>query len=111
MATLLVARYCKRAGCPKKPGPVYEKLRSGVNGRVREAILWSVARILVGADGTVTLETRPDGLLGMNAIQVRLGGEGEGGLIQQPFHSSSDRRWRVTMPPMFLYSTRGKESI
>ena len=76
-----------------------EKLRSGVNGKVREAIQQSVSRILVGGDGTVTLETKPDGLLGVEAIQVRLEGE-EGGLIQQPFHSASDRRWRVTMASM-----------
>jgi hypothetical protein len=36
-----------------------------VNGKVREAIQQSVARILVGGDGTVTLETKPDGLLGV----------------------------------------------
>ena len=73
-----------------------EKLRSGVNGKVREAIQQSVARILVGGDGNVTLETKPDGLLGVKAIHVRLDGEEEAGLIQQSFHSSSDRRWRVT---------------
>ena len=77
-----------------------EKLRSGVNGKVREAIQQSVARILVGGDGTVTLETKPDGLLGVKAIQVRLDGEKEGGLLQQSFHSASDRRWRVTMASM-----------
>ncbi len=74
-----------------------EKLCSGVNGKVREAIHQSVARILVGGDGTVTLETKPDGLLGVERIHVRLDGEEKGGLIQQSFHSSSHRRWRVTM--------------
>jgi len=77
-----------------------EKLRSGVNGKVREAIQQSVARILVSVDGTVTLETKPDGLLGVKAIHVRLDGEEERGPIQQSFHSSSDRRWRVTMASM-----------
>jgi hypothetical protein len=77
-----------------------EKLRSGVNGKVREAIQQSVARILVGVDGTVTLETKPDGLLGVKAIRVRSDGEEAGGLIQQSFHSSSDRPWRVTMATM-----------
>jgi len=47
-----------------------EKLRSGVNGKVREAIQQSVARILVGGDGTVTLESKPDGLLGVKAAGV-----------------------------------------
>jgi hypothetical protein len=52
-----------------------EKLRIGATGRVREAIQQSIARILVGGDGTVTLETKPDGLLGVKAIHVRLDGE------------------------------------
>lgn len=77
-----------------------EKLRSGVNGKVREAIQQSVARILVGVDGTVTLETRPDGLLGVKGIHVHLDAEEEKGTIQQSFHSSSDRRWRVIMTSM-----------
>jgi DNA invertase Pin-like site-specific DNA recombinase len=77
-----------------------EKLRSGVNGKVREAIQQSLARILVSVDGTVTLETKPDGLLGVKAIHVRLDGEEEGGIIQQTLPSSSDRRWRVTMASM-----------
>jgi hypothetical protein len=59
-----------------------------------------VTRILVGVDGTVTLETKLDGLLGVRAIHVRLDGEEEGGLIQQYFPSASDRRWRVTMASM-----------
>ncbi len=79
---------------------ITEKLRSGVNGKVREAIQQSVERILVGADGAVTLETKPDGLLGMGAIHVRLDGEEEGGLLQQTHTLSSGRRWRVTTTPM-----------
>lgn len=54
----------------------------------------------MGVDGTVTLETKLDGLLGVRAIHVRLDGEEEGGLIQQYFPSASDRRWRVTMASM-----------
>ncbi|HYA45551.1 MAG TPA: hypothetical protein VED59_08085 [Acidimicrobiales bacterium] len=56
------------------------------------AVAEEAARILVGVDGTVTLETKPDGLLGVKAIQVRLDGENEGGLIQQSFHSAGDRQ-------------------
>ena len=44
-----------------------EKLRSGVRGKVREAIQASIARILVGGDGSVTIEAKPDGLLGVEA--------------------------------------------
>jgi hypothetical protein len=56
-----------------------EKLRSRVNGKVREAIQQSVARILVGVDGTVTLETKPDGLLGVEAIHLLYGASVAGG--------------------------------
>ena len=77
-----------------------EKLRSGVNGKVREAIQQSIARILVGVDGTVTLETKPDGLLGVERIHVRRDGEEKGSIIQQSLPSSSGRRWRVTTASM-----------
>ncbi len=53
-----------------------EKLRSGVAGRVREAIQESVARILVGVDGTLTLEAKPDGLLGLKGTIAPLGCRG-----------------------------------
>jgi hypothetical protein len=43
-----------------------EKLRSGVNGKVREAIQQSIARILVGGDGSLTIEAIPGGLLGLD---------------------------------------------
>jgi hypothetical protein len=78
-----------------------EKLRSRVTGKVREAIQQSVARILVGVDGTVTLETKPDGLLGVKAIHVRLDGEEEGGLIHQSFLSSS-AAWPESSGPLVL---------
>ncbi len=52
-----------------------------MTGRVREAIQQSVAWILVGVDGTVTVETKPDGLLGVKAIHVRLDGEEEGRIV------------------------------
>ena len=73
-----------------------EKLRSGVNGKVREAIQQSVAKILVGTDGTVTVETKPDGLLGVEGIYVRMEDEGEGGIVQQTLDLSSGRGWKVT---------------
>jgi hypothetical protein len=43
-----------------------EKLRSGVNGKVREAIQQSVARILVGGDWSLTIEAKTGGLLGLD---------------------------------------------
>ena len=74
-----------------------EKLRSGVNGKVQEAIQQSVARILVGFDGTLTIEAKPDALLGVEEIHARLGADDHGGMIQQTLPPSSGRRWRVTM--------------
>ncbi len=72
-----------------------EKLRSGVNGKVREAIQQSVAKILVSVDGTITLETKPDGLLGVEGIQVRLGSGEEIPVMRQAVTSSSGRHWQV----------------
>ena len=40
-----------------------EKLRSGVNGKVREVIERAVSRIVVGVDGGLTIEVKPGGLL------------------------------------------------
>ncbi len=45
-----------------------EKLRSGVSGKVREAIQQSVARILVGVDGSLTIVAKPGGLLGVEGF-------------------------------------------
>jgi len=55
---------------------IIEKLRSGVAGRVREAIQQSVARILVGGDGSLTIEAKPEGLLGMEGTHLHLRGAG-----------------------------------
>lgn len=77
-----------------------QKRQGGVNGKVRDAIQQLVARVLVGGDGTATVETKLDGLLGVQAIIVRWDGKGEGGRIQQSFHSSNGRRWRVTAASM-----------
>ena len=41
-----------------------KKLRSGENGKVREGIQHSVARIRVGGDGSLTIKAKPGGLLG-----------------------------------------------
>lgn len=76
-----------------------EKLRSGMTGRVREAIQQSLARILVGVDGSLTIEAKPSGLLGVEGIHARLGREGEGGIIQQTLPSSNGRQWKVTIAP------------
>ena len=51
-----------------------EKLRSGVKGKVREAIEQSIARILVGVDGSLTIEAKPGGLLGLDGDLGQTGG-------------------------------------
>ena len=43
-----------------------EKLRSGVHGKVREASQKSAARILVGDNGSPSIEAKPGGLLGVD---------------------------------------------
>jgi hypothetical protein len=73
-----------------------EKLRSGMNGKVREAIQRSIAPILVSVNWNLTIEAKPGGLLGTEGIHVRLDGEEEGGMIQQTLPSPSGRRWKVT---------------
>ena len=45
---------------------VAEKLRSEIQGKVREAIERSISKILVDRDGTLTVETKPDGVLGLD---------------------------------------------
>ncbi len=49
-----------------------EKLRSGVNGKVREAIQQSVDRILVGVDGSLTAK-RSRGFLGLEGHNAQVG--------------------------------------
>lgn len=69
-----------------------EKLRSEVNGRVREAIQASLARILVAMDGSLTIEAKPDGLLGVEQTHAHLGDtREESPMIRQAITSSSDR--------------------
>jgi multidrug efflux pump subunit AcrA (membrane-fusion protein) len=70
-----------------------EKLRSGVSGKVREVIERAVSGILVGVDGSLTIEAKSGGLLGLNGIFVQ---------VEAPDHpmpsaiarlSSAGRQW------------------
>lgn len=72
-----------------------EKLRSGANGKVRGAIQQSIARILVGAHGTVTVETRPDGLLDLEGNLARLDGQEGPTVFEQGIVSPGGRSGRV----------------
>ncbi len=44
---------------------VTERLRCGTDGKLREDIQQSVTRILVGVDGSLTIEAQPGGPLGL----------------------------------------------
>jgi hypothetical protein len=72
-----------------------EKLQSGVKGKVREASEQSVARILVGVDGNLTIEAKPGGLLGMEGHLSQMGGRGDQPLFTPVPLSSVGRRWKL----------------
>ncbi len=72
-----------------------EKLRSGVNGKVREAIQQSIARILVGVDGSLTIEAKPGGLLGLDSSLAQLECREGRTLIEPSTHSARGRQWKL----------------
>ncbi len=72
-----------------------EKLRSGVNGKVREAIEQSIGRILVGVDGSLTIEAKPDGLLGVNGAVAQVGSWEDQALIEPSTLSTGGRVWKL----------------
>jgi hypothetical protein len=53
-----------------------QELRSGIQGKVRDAIERTVGKITVDADGAITIEARPDGLLGTEGQFAPLGRRG-----------------------------------
>ena len=55
-----------------------QELRSGVQGKVRDAVERTVGKITVGIDGTMTIEARTDGLLGIDGRFVPLWCRGSG---------------------------------
>jgi hypothetical protein len=73
-----------------------EELRSGVNGKVRQAMQESIARILVGVDGSLTIEAKPEGLLGVEGTHAHLTDvREESAMIRQAISSSSGRQFMV----------------
>ncbi len=74
-----------------------KKLRSGVNGKVREAIQQSVARILVGVDGSLTIEAKPGGLLGLDSTIPHVVGGEERSPLEPSTHSAAGRQWRLIL--------------
>lgn len=72
-----------------------EEFCSGEPGRVREAIQATVGRIVVAADGTLTLEAKPEGLLGLDGTTVPLWCRGSGPIMERTIRSGAGRHWRV----------------
>jgi hypothetical protein len=72
-----------------------EKLRSGVNGKVREAIQQSIARILVSTDGSLTIETRTGGLLGLEGNLGQVGDREDPTLLAPTPLSTAGRQWKL----------------
>jgi len=76
-----------------------ENLRSGMTGRVREAIQRSIARNLVGVDGTLTIKPKPDGLPGVVESLGLLGCREGRTPIEQNTISAAGRQWKLTIAP------------
>jgi len=73
-----------------------EKLRSGVNGKVREAIQQTVTRILVSVDGSLTMEANPRGLLGLEATSLPpVDRRDSTSVMADSVRSGNDRTWRL----------------
>ncbi|MCK7483942.1 MAG: hypothetical protein M0C28_48385 [Candidatus Moduliflexus flocculans] len=70
-----------------------EKLRSGVNGKVREVIQQAVQRILVDVEGNLTIEAKPGGLLGLDRETIQMA-DAEGTPIRQSMLLNG-RQWTV----------------
>lgn len=73
-----------------------EKLRSGVKGKVREAIEQSVGRILVAVDGSLMIKAKPSGLLGLEGNAAHLSAQERQGVLEHGFVSRAGRQWTVT---------------
>ncbi len=76
-----------------------EKLRSGMTGCVREAIQQPVARILVGVDGSLTIEAKPGGLLGLERNIAQLECRERQTLIEPNTLPAAGRQWSLVTAP------------
>lgn len=72
-----------------------EKRRCRVNGTVWEAIHQSIARILVGGDGSLTIEAKTGGILGVEGNAAQLDGQGGQPLLEHGVVSPAGRQWKV----------------
>lgn len=60
-----------------------QELRSGIQGKVRDALERTVGKITVDMDGTMTIEAKPDGVLGIEGPFAPLWCRGSGPPIEQ----------------------------
>ena len=65
-----------------------------MNGKVLEAIQ-SIARILVGVDGNLTIEAKPGGLLGLEGNLGQVGGQEDPTLLTPTTLSIAGRQWKL----------------
>jgi site-specific DNA recombinase len=72
-----------------------EELRSGVSGKVREVIQRAVRRILVGVDGSLTIEAKPGGLLGLDGDLGQTGGPAGRALVETRTLIVNGRKWNL----------------
>jgi hypothetical protein len=63
--------------------------------RFREANRTSVEKIVVGADGSLTLLVRPEGLLGTLTAIAEAGRQGTGPMLERTIQSGTGKQWRV----------------
>jgi hypothetical protein len=77
-----------------------EKLRSGVGGKVREAIEGSISRISVEMDGSVSLQMKPDGLLGLEGRFGPLWCRGDEPIIVHNIRTGTGRHRKTTVGPL-----------
>ncbi len=59
------------------------------------AIQQSIARILVESEGSLTIEAKPEGLLGMNDHSTQLEGWEGPALLEPKTLVTGDRRWKL----------------
>ncbi len=76
-------------------GALTEKLPSGDTGRVLGAIRATIENTMVDEDGTLTLDVKPEGLLGAQTAIAHSGCRGAGPIMERTIRSATGRHWKV----------------
>ena len=76
-------------------GGLTEKLHHGDTGRGREAIRATIENSMVGEDGPLTLDVKPQGLLGARTAIAHSGCRGNGPIMERTIQSVTGRQWKV----------------